>query len=76
MKKTNSFIILLGTILILAFVGSRINDYLNSPIDGVNESQNLEKFNEIVNYVSTFYVDDVQWNNAMKGAIDGFLSSG
>jgi len=74
MRKTNSFIILLGTILILAFIGSRINDYLNSPIDGVNESQNLEKFNEIVNYVSTFYVDDVQWNNAMKGAIDGFLS--
>jgi len=74
MKRTNSFIILLGTILILAFIGSRINDHLNSPIDGVNESQNLEKFNEIVKYVSTFYVDDVQWNNAMKGAIEGFLS--
>jgi carboxyl-terminal processing protease len=74
MKKTNSFIILLGTVLILAFIGSRISDHLNSPIDGVNESQNLNKFNEIVKYVSTFYVDEVQWNNAMKGAIDGFLS--
>jgi carboxyl-terminal processing protease len=74
MKKTNSFIILLGTILILAFIGSRITDHLNSPLDGVDESQNLEKFNEIVKYVSTFYVDDVQWNNAMKGAINGFLS--
>jgi carboxyl-terminal processing protease len=74
MRRTNSFIILLGTILILAFIGSRINDHLNWSVDGVDESQNLEKFNEIVKYVATFYVDDVQWNNAMKGAINGFLS--
>ena len=74
MKKTNSLIILLGIVLILAFIGSRITDHLNSPVDGVKESQNLEKFNEIVKYVSTFYVDDVQWNNAMNGAINGFLS--
>jgi carboxyl-terminal processing protease len=74
MKKTNSFIILLGTILILAFIGSRITDYLDSPSGGENESQNLEKFTEIVKYVSTFYVDDVKWNNAMNGAINGFLS--
>ncbi len=74
MKKTNSIIILLGTIVILAFIGSKVTDYLNSPVDGVNESQNLEKFNEIIRYVSTFYVDEVQWNNAMKGAINGFLS--
>lgn len=74
MKKTNSIIILIGTIFILAFIGSKITDHLNSPADGLNESQNLEKFNEIVKYVSTFYVDDVQWNNAMKGAINGFLA--
>jgi carboxyl-terminal processing protease len=74
MKKLNSFIVLLGVILILALIGSRITDYLDRPNGGENESQNLEKFNEIVKYVSAFYVDDVQWNNAMKGAINGFLS--
>ena len=74
MRRTNSFIILLGTILILALIGSRINDHLNSATEGEAESQNLQKFNEIVKYVSTFYVDNVQWNNAMRGAIDGFLS--
>ncbi len=74
MRKTNSLIILVGAILILSFVGSRIKQRLGSPFDGKNESQNLEKFNEIVSYVSTFYVDDVQWNKAMMGAIDGLLS--
>jgi len=74
MKRTNSFIILLGTVLILAFVGSRIKDHLDSPVGDFDDSQNIEKFNEIVQYVAKFYVDDVQWNNAMKGAIDGFLS--
>jgi carboxyl-terminal processing protease len=74
MRKTNSLIILVGAILILSFVGSRIKQRLGSPFDGKNESQNLEKFNEIVSYVSTFYVDDVQWDKAMMGAIDGLLS--
>ena len=74
MRKTNSLIILVGAILILSFVGSRIKQRLGSPFNGKNESQNLEKFNEIVSYVSTFYVDDVQWNKAMMGAIDGLLS--
>jgi carboxyl-terminal processing protease len=74
MRKTNSLIILVGAILILSFVGSRIKQRLGSPFEGKNESQNLEKFNEIVSYVSTFYVDDVEWNKAMMGAIDGLLS--
>ncbi len=74
MRKTNSIIILIGAILILSFVGSRIKQRLGSPFEGKNESQNLEKFNEIVSYVSNFYVDDVQWNKAMMGAIDGLLS--
>lgn len=74
MRKTNSLIILLGAILILAFIGSRISNHLGSFISGPVESQNLDKFSEIMQYVSTFYVDDVEWNDAMKGAIEGFLS--
>lgn len=74
MRKTNSLIILLGAILILAFIGSRISNHLGSFISGPVESQNLDKFSEIMQYVSTFYVDDVEWNDAMKRAIEGFLS--
>lgn len=74
MRKLNTFIIVLGAILILSFVGSRINNHLSYPSGSKEESTNLEKFNEIVEYVSSFYVDDVQWNHAMQGAIEGFLS--
>ncbi len=74
MRKLNTFIIVLGAILILSFVGSRINNHLSYPSGSKEESTNLEKFNEIVEYVSSFYVDDVQWNNAMQGAIEGLLS--
>lgn len=74
MRKLNTFIIILGVILILSFIGTRINNHLSYPIGDKEESKNLEKFSEIVEYVSTFYVDDVQWNNAMQGAIEGLLS--
>ena len=74
MRRTNSFVILVGAILILAFIGTRINDFLGTPSHRQDEIQNVEKFNEIVNYISAFYVDDVRWNQAMMGAIDGLLT--
>jgi carboxyl-terminal processing protease len=74
MRKTNSLVILLGAILILSFIGSRISKNLGSTHVGGNETEDLEKFNEIVSYVSSFYVDDVEWNKTIQGAIDGLLS--
>ena len=54
MRKLNTFIVILGAILILSFIGSRINNHLSYSGGDKEESKNLEKFSEIVEYVSTY----------------------
>jgi carboxyl-terminal processing protease len=74
MRRTNTILLIVSIILLLILFGSRFNrSFLNIFSDN-RETRNIEKFNEIISYISTFYVDDVNWENAMTGAIEGLLS--
>jgi len=74
MRRTNTILLLTSIILILILIGSRFNRSFVNIFSNSKETKNVEKFNEIITYISTFYVDDVNWENAMMGAIEGLLS--
>ena len=74
MRKTNTILLIISIILILFLFGSRFTSSFKNVFRDSKEAENVEKFNEIIRYVSTFYVDDVNWDEAMMGAIEGLLS--
>lgn len=39
------------------------------------KKQSIAKLNEVIQYIETFYVDDVDWDETIAGAIEGTLES-
>jgi carboxyl-terminal processing protease len=74
MRKTNTILLIICIFLLLVLFGPRLSQNIRSIFYDSKEKENIEKFNEIVSYISTFYVDDVNWDDAMMGAIEGLLS--
>ena len=73
MRKLNAIIIASSILLILILFGSRFGREIRPILGFDSESRNIGKFTEIVDYISTYYVDDVDWDQTMIGAIDGLL---
>ncbi len=74
MRRTNTILLIISIFLILFLFGSRFGRSFKNIFNDSKEAESIEKFNEIISYISTFYVDDVNWENAMMGAIEGLLS--
>ena len=74
MRKTYFIIFLIVIIIVVYLVGSRIDSIFLTTEDRVAKYKNAEKFDEILEYISSYYVDDVDWDTAMKSAIEGMLS--
>jgi carboxyl-terminal processing protease len=57
-------------IVVLSFLGAQIENMLQSRQD----IPEMEKFNKIIAYISTYYVDDVDWEKAFQSSIEGIIS--
>ncbi len=75
MKKKYQITLLIISILIITVLGLQINNYLLANEEKNNQLENQKKFLQTLNYISSFYVDDVDWDKSFQGAIDGFLSN-
>jgi carboxyl-terminal processing protease len=74
MKKSYRIIINVLAIIILAILVSFVRERLFFSYDDKQKSKNLTKFNQILKYVDNFYVEPVNWEESLEGAISGFLS--
>ncbi len=70
------FVIILFSIVIAAFLFSNINmgiiDYL-SPFS--EKGKNARKISDVINIISSYYVDSVDWKDTSEGAIAGALKT-
>ena len=75
MKKNFQIVLLLLAIIIVTYSGIKVSNYLNATEEKNVRIETQQKFLQTLNYVSNFYVDDVDWDESFQGAIDGFLSN-
>ncbi len=70
-KRTPYYIMLL--IFVFGLVGFIINQDVLADIQDLSKNQ-VNKFFRVVQLVKYYYVEDVQWDKAMEGAISGMLA--
>jgi len=74
MRRTNSLLLLIALVLILVIFGTRIlRDYYGAS-SSPSEAKNMEKLQDVVKYISRYYVDDVDWKKPTESAIEAMLS--
>lgn len=76
MSKRSKLILFLALALLLAYAGNyfRIGpDYGEQ--DEATPSQSRKKMQEMMRYIEAYYVDEVNWDQAVTGAIEGFLQT-
>ncbi len=71
-SKRLPFVIIIF-VLIFGSIGFVINQDVLADIQDLSKGQ-VNKFFRVVQMVKYYYVEDVEWNNAMEGAISGMLS--
>ncbi len=74
MRRTNSLLILIAIVLILAVFGTRLMREYIGPAPSVSQTKNVEKLEDVINYISRYYVDNVDWQKPTQSAIEALLS--
>lgn len=74
MKKNVQIFLLFLAILIVTYSAIKVDNYLSATDEKNIKLENQQKFLQTINYISNFYVDEVNWDESIQGAIDGFLS--
>jgi len=75
MKRKYQIILVIMSIVVVAYFGFKVDNYLLATEEKNVKVENQQKFLQTLNYISSFYVDDVDWDKSFQGAIDGFLSN-
>ncbi len=74
MKRTYTLFLLLAALVIFTYFGSSIKDrFFTDPVT-LERQQNLQKIEEVMQFVSRFYVDDVDWDQVTQKTLEAFLS--
>ena len=61
-------------IIILSVFASMISNKILLSNNFDKKGKNIAKFNQILKYISNYYVDTIDWEDSMEGAINGLLS--
>jgi len=71
-----SYLIAFSVILIIVIyiLGSKISNRLLLRYEEPDQVKNFEKLEEVLKYVASYYVDDIDWDKATQSAIDAILS--
>lgn len=70
-KRTPYYVIILT--LLFGMVGVFLNQNVLADYEDISRQQ-LDKFLRVVSLVKYYYVEDVQWDKAVQGAISGLLA--
>lgn len=71
-----NYLLLIIGIIALSFLASHFDSQvllLNS--DRHSKKKNIEKFNEVIQSIDNVYVEDVDWDESVEGAINGILET-
>ena len=74
MKKPYSIFFLLMAIIIITYFGSSIRNQLFPDESQYERLRNLEKIEDVMQFVSRYYVDDVEWDKVTQKTLEAFLS--
>jgi len=74
MRRTNSLLILIAIVLILAVFGTRLMREYIGPAPSASQTKNVEKLEDVIDYISRYYVDNVDWQKPTQSAIEALLS--
>jgi carboxyl-terminal processing protease len=75
MKKKYQITLLILSILIVTILGLQVKNTLLATGEVNHKVESQKKFLQTLNYISNFYVDDVDWDKSFQAAIEGFLSN-
>ena len=73
MNRSYLLFIVLVFVVVLFFFGPQLGEKY-SRLTQPEKTINIEKFDEIVDYISSYYIDEVPWDTTMMGAIEGLLT--
>jgi carboxyl-terminal processing protease len=74
MRKWSTILAFILIVLLLALIGSRLEPLIFNRYADSHKDENLEKFNRVIDYISAFYVDSVEWDSTMETAIESMLT--
>jgi carboxyl-terminal processing protease len=74
MRKFSTILTFVFIVILLALIGSRLQPLIFNQFGDSHKNENLEKFNRVIDYISAFYVDSVEWDSTMETAIEGMLT--
>lgn len=75
-KKQKNYLLLLFAIIIVSLIASHFDSkVLSLNSDRYSKLNNIEKFNEVIRYVDNVYVEEVQWETSIEGAVTGLLET-
>jgi len=72
-KRIISIVIIAVLMILIITVMIKVNSMLFSRGQAQDRIKNEDKFREIVNYISSYYVDDVDWGAAYQSATESIL---
>ena len=74
MRKSLLIVLGLTIVLIISYFGSSIRDRLFLNPAEYEKARNIEKIQEVMDYVARYYVDDVDWDKVTQKTVETFLS--
>jgi carboxyl-terminal processing protease len=75
-NKSRNFVLLFIAIVILSIIASRFDAQIISlNPEKHSKKENLSKFDDVIKLIDNVYVDDVNWNHSVEGAINGLLET-
>jgi carboxyl-terminal processing protease len=73
-KKSYSIFFLIVAIVTITYFGSNIRNQFFPDEAQYERLRNLEKIEDVMQYVSRYYVDDVEWDKVTQKTLEAFLS--
>lgn len=74
MKKSYTIFFLLVAIIIITYFGPYIRNQFFTDEAQYERLKNFEKIEDVMQYVSRYYVDDVDWDQVTEKTLEAFLS--
>ncbi len=74
MRKSYTIFFLLLAIIVISYYGPYLRDQFFADEVANERQKNLDKIEEVMQFVSRYYVDDVDWDKVTQKTLEAFLS--
>jgi carboxyl-terminal processing protease len=74
MQKLNRLFLIFLIFIALIYIGNMLKDQFFTDTTQSNRAENVRKIEDVMEYVSRYYVDDVNWDEVTEKTLEYFLS--